>query len=125
MGLIHVHLNISGSEKGRRSIDRRFLVDSGAVYSVVPKTDLARLKIKSQRKVKFSLATGEEREMEVGNAFFTFRDIVAPSPVIFGEDGGTYLLGAVTLESLGLALDPFNRELRPLPMILAAGFYRK
>ncbi len=31
------------------------------------------------------------------------------------------LLGAFTLEALGLALDPLRRELRPLPMILALG----
>ena len=29
------------------------------------------------------------------------------------------LLGAFTLEALGLALDPLKRELLPLPMILA------
>jgi len=29
------------------------------------------------------------------------------------------LLGAFTLEALGLALDPLKRELKPLPMILA------
>ena len=31
----------------------------------------------------------------------------------------TGALGAVTLEALGVILDPIKRELRPLPMILA------
>ena len=39
--------------------------------------------------------------------------------MIFGEEGDSTLLGAFTLEALGLALDPLKRELRPLPMILA------
>ncbi len=39
--------------------------------------------------------------------------------VIFGEEGDSQLLGAFTLEALGLALDPLKRELKPLPMILA------
>jgi hypothetical protein len=43
------------------------------------------------------------------------------SPVIFGEKGDHALLGAVTLESLGVLLDPLRRELRPLPLVLAAG----
>ena len=38
--------------------------------------------------------------------------------VIFGEAGDSQLLGAFTLEALGLALDPLRRELRELPMIL-------
>ena len=29
------------------------------------------------------------------------------------------LLGALTLEALGLSLDPLRRDLKPLPMILA------
>jgi hypothetical protein len=41
------------------------------------------------------------------------------SPVIFGEPGDSALLGAVTLEALGVLLDPLKRELRPLPMMLA------
>jgi hypothetical protein len=39
--------------------------------------------------------------------------------VIFGEESDSTLLGAQTLESLALALDPIRRELLPLPMMLA------
>jgi len=39
--------------------------------------------------------------------------------VIFGEKGDSVLVGSVSLEVLGLMLDPFKRELRPLPMLLA------
>jgi hypothetical protein len=40
------------------------------------------------------------------------------SKVIFGEKDDGVLLGALTLEALGLMLDPLKRELRPLPMLL-------
>jgi hypothetical protein len=40
--------------------------------------------------------------------------------VIFGEEADSALLGATTLEALGLSLDPIRRELEPLPLILAA-----
>jgi len=39
--------------------------------------------------------------------------------VIFGQKGDSVLLGALTLEALGLSLDPLRRELKELPMILA------
>jgi hypothetical protein len=42
----------------------------------------------------------------------------AASPVIFGEKDDAALLGTVSLESLGLVLDPMKRVLRPLPMVL-------
>ena len=41
------------------------------------------------------------------------------APVIFGEKGDEPLLGATTLESLALVLDPFKRRLLPMRMILA------
>ncbi len=45
--------------------------------------------------------------------------------VIFGEEGGSALLGAMTLESLGPSLDPLRRELNPLPLILAGSFRKQ
>jgi len=44
------------------------------------------------------------------------------APVIFGERQDSTLLGSVSLEALGMALDPMKRELRPLPMVLARQF---
>ncbi len=45
---------------------------------------------------------------------------VGGADVVFGEEGDYKLLGTFTLEALGLVLDPLKRELRPLPMIIAA-----
>ena len=42
---------------------------------------------------------------------------VRAAPVIFGEKD-VFLLGATTLEALGMLLDPIRRELKPLPMVL-------
>lgn len=94
-----------------------FLVDSGAVYSVMPETVLKEMGISPTHKQQFSLANGDVIEKSVGQAFFEFHKKVGSSPVVFGE-AGIYLLGAVTLESLGVILDPINRELKPLPMLM-------
>ena len=61
-------------------------------------------------------------EIDVGNpATPETTERVGVADVIFGEEGDSALLGAFTLEALGLSLDPLRRELRPLPMILALG----
>lgn len=54
----------------------------------------------------------------MGDATFLLDDHRAASPVIFGEKDDSLLLGTVSLESLGLMLDPMKRVLRPLPMVL-------
>jgi predicted aspartyl protease len=67
----------------------------------------------------FVLADGTEIRRKVGDAYFEWRGEGGAAPVIFGEKGDEPLLGATTLESLGLVLNPFNRELSPMRMMLA------
>ena len=96
-----------------------FLIDSGAVYSVVPTPILEKLGIKPLSEQEFRLADGTKILRKKGIALFKYGDKIGGADVIFGEEGDSVLLGAFTLEALGLALDPLKRELRPLPMILA------
>ena len=97
-----------------------FLVDSGAVYSVVPTPVLERLGIRPLSPQQFRLADGSKIVGKKGAAVFKLGELVGGADVIFGEEGDSNLLGALTLEALGLLLDPLRRELKPLPMILAA-----
>ena len=43
---------------------------------------------------------------------------VVPGGHRLGEPGDEPLLGVITLENLGLVLDPFKRELRPMKLRL-------
>lgn len=95
-----------------------FLVDSGAVYSVVPSSALERLGLRPLREEEFRLADGTSVRRKTGGALFKYGERLGVANVIFGEEGDSTLLGALTLEALGYALDPLRRELRPLPMIL-------
>jgi predicted aspartyl protease len=89
------------------------------VYSVVPARVLRRLGIKPHSRRTFILADGSEITREIGDVLFQLDGRKGSSPVIFGEAEDSVLLGAVSLEALGMILDPMRRELRPLPMVLA------
>ena len=117
MGLTYLTIKVANPVIPKKFFQRRFLVDSGAVYSVIERESLEKLGIKPHSKRKFILANGEEIEREIGDAFFVFGKQKASAPVIFG-DKGIFLLGATTLENLGLILNPIDRELRPLPMVI-------
>ncbi len=95
------------------------LVDSGAIYSVVPTAVLRRLGIPPRRRETFTLADGSHVRRSVGLAIFELEGREGGSQVIFGAQGDACLLGAVTLEELGLMLDPLKRQLRPLKLMLA------
>jgi predicted aspartyl protease len=108
--------NVADPDNGR-SIE--FIIDSGAVYSVVPSEILEELGIKPISVQEFRLADGSKIQRKKGGALFRYKEQVGVADVIFGEPGDHRLLGAFTLEALGLGLDPFKRELIALPMILA------
>ena len=85
MGLTHVRARISNPARPRSTSTLRFLVDSGAVYSVVPETVLRRLGIRSHSSRTFILADGSEVRRLIGDATFRIGDNLATSPVIFLE----------------------------------------
>lgn len=118
MGLTFVTVTIINPANPRKKARARFLVDSGALYTVAPEATLKRLGIKPHGSRVFTLADGTQITRRMGNAFFKLNGEVAASPVIFGEQGDSNLFGIVSLEALGYMLDPMKRELRPLPMVL-------
>jgi clan AA aspartic protease len=118
MGLTSQKLVVKENRRARRKASVNFLIDSGAVYSLVPGALLKKLGIRPHRTVDFSLADGTTIARQVGDAYFEFQGEGGAAPVIFGEAGDQPLLGATTLESIGLVLDPFKRRLIPMRMLL-------
>lgn len=118
MGLTYLEVEVAGPATPDNTEPVEFLVDSGAVYSVVPASILERLGIKPLDEQVFRLADGTKVVRRKGVAVFRYGDLIGGADVIFGEGGDSKVMGATTLESLGLVLDPLKRELRPLPMVL-------
>jgi len=119
MGLTTLEMEV-GNPANRQAIEKiEFFIDSGAVYSVVPTPILERLGIQPLIAQEFRLADGTKITRQKGIALFKYGDRIGGADVIFGEEGDSVLLGAFTLEALGLSLDPLRRDLKPLPMILA------
>jgi clan AA aspartic protease len=119
VGLTVLELEIGNPATPNVTKKIEFLVDSGAIYSVVPARVLKKLRIRPLAKQEFRLADGSRITRKKGGAVFRYGERVGVADVIFGEEGDSTLLGAFTLEALGLSLDPLRRELKPLPMLLA------
>lgn len=118
MGLTHQRLTVKPSRKSRKAIAVELLIDSGAIHSLVPGKQLKSLGIGPYKTLDFALADGSIVTRKVGDAYFEYRGNGGAAPVIFGEDHDQPLLGATTLESLGLVLNPFQRELHPMKLVL-------
>lgn len=116
MRLTDVHVIVSNPADPTRARELECLVDSGAIYSVVPQDILREIGIQPTRVERFKLADLTRIERKVGDAYFTLRGKRAASPVMFGEEGDATLLGVITLEALGLILDPIRQELRSMEL---------
>ena len=119
MGITTVSVEVYNPRRDEPAQPHDFMFDSGAVYSVMPASILAALGVAATRTMRFGLADGQVVERSVGEVGFRFAGSQATSPVVFGEVDDVFLLGAVTLETLALVLDPFKRELRPSRLMLA------
>jgi clan AA aspartic protease len=97
----------------------RFLVDSGATYTLLPYQDWQLIGLSPKRTATFTLADGTSIERKVSECHIQLPQGEGHTPVILGEPGDEPLLGVVTLEILGLVLNPFNRTLQPMRMLLA------
>lgn len=117
MALTYVDGTVRGPEGRTERV--RFLVDSGATYTVLPVAVWQAIGLVPTRQVTFTLADGTQIDRPVSECHVALPQGEAHTPVVLGQPGDEPLLGVVTLEILGLVLNPFTRELQPMRMLLA------
>ena len=109
MGLRYVEGIVTGPTGIQDKV--RFLVDSGAVYSLLPDGVWQTIGLQPKRTMAFTLADGTQVQRDVSECHISLAQGDGSSPVILGNPGDEALLGVVTLEVLGLMLNPFQRTL--------------
>jgi clan AA aspartic protease len=119
MALTHVPGKVSRSGRRRRPVPVRFLVDTGAVFTVLPETVWRAIGLKAERVAEFTLADGTAIRRDVSECRIQVGGRAATSPVVLGGPTDAPLLGAVTLETLGLMVNPLTRELLPMRLMLS------
>ena len=117
MGVFHVELEI-GDPLGERYESVEALVDSGAVYTFLPSSLLSELGVEPLTTRSFVLADGTRIQREIGQTWVQLDGERLISPVIFGDDNATPLLGAVTMEIFSLGIDMVNMRLIPVDAIM-------
>ena len=115
MGLTHVQVTVRNPADGDRSWEGAFLVDTGAIDSLVPRPQLESIGLRPKR--TYGLADGREVKMDITVAELEFMGEIIGSTIVVGEEGTEPLLGVTALESMGIEIDPGNQQLRKLPSI--------
>ena len=117
MGLTFVEGTVTGPTEKQATVE--FLVDGGAKYTLLPERTWKKIELSPRRRMTFTLADGTHVERDISECYIVLPQGEGHTPVILGEPGDEALLGVVTLEELGLVLNPFQRSLQPARMMLA------
>lgn len=117
MGLTHVAGTVTGPTEKQATVE--FLVDGGAKYTLLPEAVWKAIELSPRRRMTFILADGTHVERDISECYIAIPQGEGHTPVILGEPGDEGLLGVVTLEELGLVLNPFQRSLQPARLMLA------
>ncbi|HXV80351.1 MAG TPA: retroviral-like aspartic protease family protein [Candidatus Binatia bacterium] len=111
MGLFHVKSRLTGPTGRVEEVD--LLVETGATLSVVPRLLAERLELKTTRSQSVVVAGGQRDLWPIAEARLALDGDEITTPCFIAPEGPA-LLGAVTLESLFLAVDPVGKCLVPV-----------
>ena len=120
MGFIRVPVKLFSPVNGHEPIEIEALVDTGAIYSLMPRDRLDSLGITPTDHGRFQTIEGRPIERDVANVTIEVvgRRSLGRVPVIFGEPGDQPVLGVTALEMMGLEVHPARGELRPTEFLL-------
>ena len=113
MGLTHVVVRLFNSASPD-TYEADFLVDTGAMDTMAPASDLKKIGIQPLGTDVYELANGELVEYEYGNAELRFMNQIVHIRIVFGPDSSEPILGVVALETAGFIVDPKNQTIRKL-----------
>ncbi len=117
MGISYVQGTVRGPTGKEAGV--RFLIDSGATYSLLPEPVWRAIALTPKREMEFVLADGTTVRRPVSECHLSLSHGEGHTPVVLGQPGDAEaLLGVVTLEILGLVFDPFRRTLQPMRTLL-------
>jgi len=115
MGITQVTVAVSNPANKEKRWESLFLVDTGAVDCLVPRSALLGLGIEPESQRTYELADGSEIKMDIAGGRFEFMGEIVYGTVIFGADDAEPILGVTALESVGIEVDPRNQRLKRLP----------
>jgi len=100
-------------------VEVKLLVDTGAMFTCVPTSQLETLGLTPQWSVPIMLADGRREEWGATEILVSIDGRTLHTTCVFGPAGSLPLLGAVTLEQFALAADPQTRMLVPTRVPMA------
>jgi len=92
-------------------------VDTGAAFSWISRARLGRIGVAPSRKMSFRTIEGRLLERDMATVYVSTDKYSVPDIVVMTEEGEMEVMGAHTIEGLGMAADPVQKKLVPAVML--------
>ena len=125
MGKTYTPAIISNLADRNKAWQGDFLIDAGAIDSLVPRDILDAIGVKPKTQREYTLADGRKVDLDAAPAAMEIMGTLIGTTVMFGKAGSEPLLGRIALNAVGIEVDPHNQTLKKLPSRRMVGFRRR
>ncbi len=117
MGTFSAKLRVWNPDHPETVEELDLFVDTGAAYSWISRARLERLGVVATRRMPFRTIEGRVQEHDLGIVYIGKDGRSVPDIVVMAEAGEVEVIGAHSIEGLGLAADPVQKKLVPTVML--------
>ncbi len=117
MGTFSAKVRIWNPERPEAVEELDLFVDTGAAYSWISRARLERMGVTATRRMPFRTIEGRILDRDLAVIYVASDDRSVPDIVVMAEAGEMEVVGAHSLEGLGLAADPVQKKLVPTVML--------
>lgn len=114
MGLFKARLSVWNPAVSERAEEFDVWVDTGAAYSWLSRARLEALGVRPSRRMQFRTIEGRIIERDLGPVFLRADGFIGGDNVVLADPDDMEVMGAHTLEALGVAADPVQKRLVPV-----------
>src|SRR3990170_3327723 len=112
MGHVRVRITLANPERTDGAVEvEEALVDTGATWTTIPRTLAQGLDLRVVGQAAVKTAAGPQ-QLDQSYAYIELADKRMVTPLLISDTLDTVLIGVITLEAMGLAVDPATGQLK-------------
>jgi predicted aspartyl protease len=118
--IIHLRMKVCNTQEPEKCVENiDAIADSGSFNTWIPRREAERIGLKELGRKKFKTINGQIVERAYGAGVCTVDGASGVSEIVFGEPSDATVLGALTMEELGIKIDPKNGKITREDVFLA------
>ncbi len=118
MGHVTVNIRLANPVLGLKDkLSDKALVDTGATFTTIPETTARKLRLKTLGKRRVLTAT-KSQLLDQSYAYIEINGRNTVTPLLISKTLDKILIGVITLEALGLSVDPTRGRLKQSETLL-------